>query len=155
MPDLNVIRERDMNLQMKDKAVIEIMVPSGDELQEMGDEQSAERYEPASISMDDRGMILDCSKSFERYFGYRRRDLVWHHVSSLFPELTEIELVQNGQFNSLLTFQCRCGKLFQAKNMQGITLSCNLSFVSLEYSAKHTLRLFVSPALLSEPMAAR
>lgn len=144
-----------MNFQMISNAVIETIVPSCDTPQEMSDEPSAERYEPASISLDDHGMILDCSKTFERFFGYRRRDLVWHHVSSLFPELTEIELVQNGQFNSLLTFKCRCGKLFQAKNMQGITLSCNLSCVRLEYNAKHILRLFVSPALLSEPTAAR
>lgn len=144
-----------MNLQMKDNAVIETIVPFCDELQEMADVHSAERYEPPSITLDERGMILDCSKTFERLFGCRRRELIWRHVSSLFPQLTEIELVQQGQFNSLLTFLCRCGKLFQAQNMQGDSLSCNLSFVRLEYNGKHTLRLFVSPALHGDPAAAR
>lgn len=150
-----MVKERELNLQIISNAVIETIVPSFDTLQEMSEEHSAEQYEPASISLDDRGMILDYSKTFEQFFGYRRRDLVWHHVSSVFPELTEIELVQNGQFNSMLTFKCRCGKLFQAKNMRGDTLSCNLSFVRFEYGAKHTLRLFVSPVLLGEPTATR
>jgi hypothetical protein len=96
--------------------------------------------------VDERGMILDCSNTSEKIFGYRRRDVVMLHVSKLFPELAEIELVQKGEFNPALVFLCRCGKLYQAKNRLGDTFLCNLNFVHLANNGKNTLRLIASPA---------
>jgi PAS domain S-box-containing protein len=105
----------------------------------------SEQHEPPALSLDERGMILDCSKSFRTLFGFRRSDLVWQHVSTLFPQLADIELVQAGQVNSLLNYLCRCGKLYQAINRQGDTFSINLSFVRIEYKGKGILRLIVHP----------
>ena len=105
----------------------------------------SEQHEPPALSLDERGMILDCSKSFRKLFGFRRSDLVWQHVSTLFPQLAGVELVQAGQVNSLLSYLSRCGKLYQAKNRQGDTFSINLSLVRIEYKGRGILRLIVHP----------
>lgn len=105
----------------------------------------SEEHDPPALSLDERGMILDSSKSFRKLFGFRRSDLVWKHVSSLFPQLADVELVQAGQVNSLLNYLCRCGKLYQAINRQGDKFSINLSFVRIEYKGRGILRLIVHP----------
>ncbi|MGC2048589.1 MAG: PAS domain-containing protein [Gallionella sp.] len=130
----------------KNNAVIETNAASYAVGQEWTNEHPAEWYEPPALALDERGMIRDCSKSGERLFGYRRHDLVWQHVSMLFPQLSGIVLVQEGRFNPLLNFLCRCGKLFQSRNRQGDAFSCNLSFVRLEHDGIRTLRLIVSPS---------
>ena len=135
-----------MNLVKKSNKVIETNAPSYAVVREWTDEHPAEWYEPPALAMDERGMIRDCSESGERLFGYRRHDLVWQHVSMLFPQLSGVTLVQEGRVNPLLNFLCRCGKLFQTQNRQGDTFLSKLSFVRLEYDGRHTLRLIVSPS---------
>jgi PAS domain S-box-containing protein len=141
-----MVREWEMNLQMNSSATIKTIGPSYEALQKLSDDLCVENCEPPSITLDERGMILDCSTTSESFFGYSRRDLVWRHVSSLFPQLMEIELVQKGQFNPLLTFLCRCEKHFQAQNLLGDTFPCNLNFVHLEHNGKRILRMFARPA---------
>jgi len=135
-----------MNLVKKSNNVIETNASSYAVWQKMADEHPAEWYEPPALSLDERGMIRDCSRSGERLFGYQPHDLVWQHVSMLFPQLSGVALVQEGRFNPLLNFLCRCGKLFQTQNRQGDTFLSKLSFVRLEYDGRHTLRLIVSPS---------
>jgi hypothetical protein len=71
---------------------------------------------------------------------------VWRHVSTLFTQLTGVELVQAGPVNPFLNYLCRCGQLFQAQNQQGDTFSSKLSFVRLEYEGRRFLRLIVNPS---------
>jgi PAS domain S-box-containing protein len=105
-----------------------------------------EWQEPPELTLDERGMIRDCSKSGERLFGYRRHNLVWQHVSMLFPQLSGVALVQEERFNPQLNFLCHCGKLFQSQDRQGETFFSRLSFVSLENDGRRTLRLIVHPS---------
>lgn len=135
-----------MNMRLKHNAAIETISPSLKALLTLAYENAAEASDPISVSVDARGMITDCSNTSEQFFGYRRRDLVIHHISKLFSELTEIELIQNDEFNQSLVFLCRCGKLLQAKNSMGDTISCNLNFVHLVNNGKNTYRLIASPA---------
>lgn len=135
-----------MNLQRKGDAAIEPNTSSYASWSEWTDEHLTKCHEPPALSLDERGMIHDCSKSCERFFGYQRPDLVKHHVSSLFPQLMGVALVQEGRFNPLLNFICRCGQLFQAQNRQGDTFPCNLIFVPLENNGRRTLRMIVSPS---------
>ena len=135
-----------MNLQMKGNAVIETNSSFYAERQEWSGEHPNAWHEPPALSLDERGMIQNCSKSCEGLFGYRRHELVWHPISSLFPQLTGVALVQEGRFNPALNFLCRCGKLFQGQNVQGDTFTSTLSFVRLEYDGRPTLRLIVSPS---------
>lgn len=104
-------------------------------------------YDPPALSLDERGMILDCSKSFENLFGFRRTDLVWHHVSGLLPQLKDVKLVHAGEVNRLLNFLCHCGYLFQAQNRQGDNITTHLSFVRIETEGRHSLRLIMQPSL--------
>ena len=135
-----------MNLVKKSNTVIETNASSYAVWQELTDEHPAEWYESPALAIDERGMIRNCNKSGERLFGYRPHDLVWQHVSMLFPQLSGVALVQEGRFNPLLNFLCRCGKLFQTQNRQGDTFPSELSFVHLEHDGRRTLRLIVSPS---------
>jgi len=104
------------------------------------------RHDPPALSLDERGMILDCSKSFEMLFGYLRSDLVWRHVSSLFPQFEGVELVTAGDLNPMLCYLCRCGHLFHAKNRQGDLFSNGLSLVRIENNGRKRLRVIVHPS---------
>ena len=123
-----------MNLVKKSNVVIETNAPS-----------HAVWQEPPALTLDERGMICDCSKAGETLFGYRRKDLVWLHVSKLLPELSEIQLVNNGQFNSQLGFLSRCGQPFLVINRLGNIFLNNLNFVLLNYAGKYAIRVILQP----------
>lgn len=105
----------------------------------------AEWQEPPALTLDESGMICDCSKAGERLFGYGRMDMVWQHVSKLLPELSDIELVKDGQFNPQLGFLCHCGHRFRATNRLGNVFLSELHFVLLNGAEKHTIRMIVQP----------
>jgi hypothetical protein len=109
------------------------------------DYSQVEWQEPPAMSLDERGMIKDCSKSLEMLLGFRRSELVWHHVSMVFPQFEGIEIFQDGQVNPKLNYFCRCGQSYQAQKRQGDAVPSKLNFVCLENQGKRTLRLFVRP----------
>jgi hypothetical protein len=135
-----------MNLHPAGNAVIETGLPACAIWQEWTDEHLAERDDLPAISLDERGMILDCNKPFEVLFGFDWRDLVWHHITKVFPQLTTVEFTQAGQISPLLDYLERCSHLYQANNRDGVTFSSNLIFVRLEQEGKHLLRLIVFPS---------
>ena len=108
----------------------------------------AARHEPPALSLGERGLIRDCSKSLLILFGFRRSDLVWQPVARLFPQLAEVELIEAGQINPFLNYLCRCGQLYQSHNRQGDTFTSNLSFVRLEYEGRRSFRMLVRPVVL-------
>ena len=108
----------------------------------------AARHEPPTLSLGERGLIKDCSKSLLMLFGFRRSDLVWQPVSKLFPQLAEVELIEAGQVNPFLNYLCRCGQLYQSQNRHGDTFSSNLSIVRLEYEGRRSFRMIVRPLVL-------
>ncbi len=105
----------------------------------------AEWQEPPALTLDERGMICDCSRAGEKLFGYGRKDIVWQHVSKLLPELSDIELLKGGQFNPQLGFLCHCGHHFRATNRLGNVFLSELHFVLLNGTDKHTIRMIVQP----------
>ena len=105
-----------------------------------------ERNDPPALSLDERGMIQDCSKSFEKLFGFKRCDLVWQHISRLLPQLSEVDLVQTGRLNPFLNYLCHCGHRYEVQNRKGDYFLCNLSFVHVEFGGKRSLRLIVNPS---------
>jgi hypothetical protein len=106
------------------------------------------RHDLPALSLDECGLIQDCSKSLVRLFGFRRSDLVWQPVSKLFPQLFEVELVQVGQVNPFFNYLCRCGKLYQWRNRHGDFFFSNLSIVRLEYEGRRSFRMIVRPSVL-------
>lgn len=105
----------------------------------------ADRNEPPALSLGERGMIQDCSQSFEMLSGFRRSELILQPVSNMFPQLAGVELVQSGQVNPMLRYLCRCGHLYHAKNRWGECFSSILSVIRLEFDGRPSLRVIVRP----------
>lgn len=100
----------------------------------------------AALTLDERGMILDCSHGAETLFKYRRSELVWRHVSMLLPQLAELDLMPNGQPNPRLRFLCRIGRHVQAMTRDGDRFASDLFFNVLDATAHGRLSLIVRPA---------
>ena len=108
-------------------------------------EERPEEHETAELMLDESGMILDCSDSGEKLFGYSRCELIKQHVSKLLPQLSEFRLVKDGKLDSQLGFFCHCGRLFQGQSRLRGTFSSELNFVLLSYAGMSILRLIVQP----------
>ncbi len=100
----------------------------------------------AALTLDQRGMICDCNHACENLFEYRRGELVWRHVSMLLPELTELELMQNGQPNPRLSYLCHIGRPYRAITREGECFASKLFFTCLENPGHCQLSLIIRPA---------
>lgn len=107
---------------------------------------ASEQNGPPALMLDEVGIIRDCSKSVERLFGYRPDELVWQHISCLFPQFSKVELIQKGQINQKLNFISRCGHIFMGLNKQGNPIPTELNFVRLEHNGVCNLRLVLHSA---------
>jgi PAS domain S-box-containing protein len=141
-----------MHLQRENHTtnIVKIAPSSNLNSRSKSDERLNESLDPPALSLDERGMIQDCTKSFEQLFGFKRTELVWQHVSRLFPQLDGIELVQAGKINSHLQYISRCGRNYLTQNRQGDMFFANLCFVRVEYNGRHSLRLIVNPSKEAE-----
>lgn len=102
--------------------------------------------QPASLLLDEQGMIRDCDNVCVDLFGYSLRELVSAHVSKLLPRLSGIELVQDGQFNTQVDDLCHRGHVFQVRARHGGAFPSELTFVSQDHSGTRMLKLFVLPS---------
>ncbi len=109
-------------------------------------EYLSEGHGSATLTLDELGMIRDCSKPVEWLFGYHREELLCQHVSTLLPQLAEFVLAGNSQVNPRLIFLCHCGHLFQAQDRRGNTFFSRLNFVQLDNFEKGTVRLIIQPS---------
>jgi PAS domain S-box-containing protein len=100
----------------------------------------------AVLTLDARGMILDCSRAAERLFGYRRSEMAWHHISMLLPQLARVDLLPDGQPNPELRFRCRIGRSFRAVPQHGATFASELYFTALSSEGHSRLLLIVRPS---------
>jgi PAS domain S-box-containing protein len=99
---------------------------------------------PAELMIDKNGTILDCDPTSETIFGYTHRELLAQNVSTLIPQLSEVELVQKDKTNPLLKYLCHCGHLFKSKRKDGEIFNSELGLVDLN-QPRHRLKLFVIP----------
>ncbi len=113
---------------------------------QMVDGSMTDWTDPPALSLDECGMIQECSESLERLFGFRQSDLVCQHFSMLFPQLTGVEIVHAGQINPLLNYLCRCGHRFLTQNRQGEIFTSNLSIAHIGYDGSRLLRIVVRPS---------
>jgi PAS domain S-box-containing protein len=111
-----------------------------------GHDGRIEGHEPVSILLDEQGKIVDCCQGSERLFGFHRSELVSQHISRLFPQLSEFQLLSNGRLNSLLDYLCHCGTSFLTQNRRGHIFNSELHFVELlDRGPMRTIRLIISP----------
>lgn len=107
------------------------------------EERVVEMNDAPAFLMNVQGVIRSCNKSAERRFGYPQSELLWQHISRLFPQFGDVELVMQNHLNPLLNYLCRCDHIFEAINKKGEIISCNLTFFSIEREGMHLLRLVV------------
>jgi PAS domain S-box-containing protein len=99
----------------------------------------------AALTLDERGMICDCNSASEKLFGYRRSELVWRHVSMLLPQLTGIDLLEDGRINAELRFRCHIDYRFQVLNRNGERFLGGLWLNDLRNNGSRRLRAIVRP----------
>jgi hypothetical protein len=141
---INRTKESEMNLQSEGDIGNETNMPACVIRQELTTEYSTEQQ--PSLSLDERGVITDCNKSFEMLFGVEWHELVLHHVTRVFTQLSAEDISQAGEVYPLLDYLTRCSQRYQAKNRHGETFYSNLIFVRDEREGKVLLRLMVFPS---------
>lgn len=90
----------------------------------------AGKIDLAVLTLNDLGVIRDCSRACEQVFGYLPEELAGRHVSMLLPQLPDTELVQEGRINSRLAHLCHCAFSFQARRRDGRCFASEL-FINL------------------------
>lgn len=90
----------------------------------------AGKIDLAVLTLNDHGMIRDCSRACEQVFGYPPEELAGRHVSMLLPQLPDTDLVQEGRINSRLAYLCHCAVAFQARRRDGRCFASEL-FINL------------------------
>lgn len=78
------------------------------------------------LALNDVGVIQNCNQTCEQVFGYRKNELSGCHVSTLLPQLKDIELVLEDRINSRLAFLCHCAIPFQARHRNGHVFATEL-----------------------------
>jgi hypothetical protein len=76
-------------------------------------------------------------------FNYRRSEMVWHHVSMVLPQLTDLSLMRNGQVDPRLRFLSHIGRPFAAATRDGRNFACELFFNVLDGSGRGRVSLIV------------
>ncbi|MEW5966085.1 MAG: PAS domain-containing protein [Pseudomonadota bacterium] len=85
------------------------------------------------LSLDDQGVIHDCSEACQRVFGFPAAELIGCHVSTLLPQLPAAELVRNGRIDTRLAYLCHCGFAFQARHRNGQRFGIELFINRLDH----------------------
>lgn len=134
-----------MNLWIKSNTTGEIEIASRSKQQKLTNDFLTELNNHPVLLLDDQGYIQEYSQSVESQFGYRRSELLRQHISCVIPQLSEVDLIMEGQLNPLLNYICHCDHVFEAINSQSDIVICNLRFVRIENSGRRLLRLIVRP----------
>jgi len=99
--------------------------------------------EPAALTLDQDGVIVDFSGRGEEFFGYSRSELARQHVSMLVPWLAGLDLFENGQPNAYFNFLCHIGHSFEVIPRRGVVFLCEFSIVWLKDAGQTLVRLIV------------
>ena len=139
-----------MNLQIESSATDKIHNLSHANRQMLTNEKPTARYSSPMLALDVDGLIQECGESIATIFGYREHELVWQHISCLFPSFAEVALMQGSRLNPLLGYLCHCDHVFEAISKQGQVVICNLNFFLVENKGTPNLRMIVRPVTSAE-----
>jgi PAS domain S-box-containing protein len=134
-----------MNLQMESSNRSRLNILPRADQQTLIDKQMTKRQSPPTLTLDANGSIQECSNSIETIFGYHPHELVWQHISCLFPRFSEVALIQGNQLNPMLNYLCHCDHVFEATDKRGDVVICNLNFFIVENKGTPNLKLIVRP----------
>lgn len=82
----------------------------------------------ATIDLNMEGLILGCSSTCEKLFGYLEADLMGRHVSLLLPKLEGVELIIRNEINPRLRYLSHCAAPFLARKSDGGNFSGEIFF---------------------------
>lgn len=97
------------------------------------------------LTLNDNGMIRDCSKACGKLLGCASDRLIWRHVSMLLPQLAKTALMLGGQINPRLRFLSHIGHRFEVVAPDGVRFISKLFFNDVEHSGRHNLRVIICP----------
>jgi hypothetical protein len=99
----------------------------------------------AVITVHTNGMISDCNYSAGELLKCAASSFTWRHISTFFPQLTEVALLIGENINPNLSFLSRIGYHFEAVAMKGMHFANKLFFVDIDHLGEHYLRLIIKP----------
>jgi PAS domain-containing protein len=99
----------------------------------------------AVLTLDENGMIKECSKAGADLLGCAASKLTWLNVSKFLPRLGEVALLQGERVNPYLRFLSRAGHQFEFIAMSGAHFTSQLFFNEAENQNSHYLRVIIQP----------
>jgi len=101
----------------------------------------------AMLTLDGEGHILQCNGAMTDLSGYTQRELCSRHVSSIFPGLMYLHLLDEHGINPKLRYLCLAGFPFRLRRQDSGWSLCRMRLMDLDgTSAPGQLRIMVSPA---------
>ena len=100
----------------------------------------------AVLTLNDKGMIRECSQAAGTLLGCQPSKLLWQHVSRLLPQLAGTTLMKAGQINPHLRFLSRIGYHFDVIGLNGAHYASELFFSVAESLGRQHLRIIIRPA---------
>lgn len=97
------------------------------------------------LTIYDNGMIRNCSDAAIELLGCSLDKLRWRHISTFFPQLADMAIIQGGKINPNLRFLSHIGYSFDVINMRGVHIACALFFNEVEHFDRHYLRVIFRP----------
>jgi len=105
-----------------------------------------EEDDMAVLVIDNDGMICHCNRVAGLLLNSIPRRITWLNISTILPQLKNVELVKKGTINPDLRFLSRIGHQFDVVAMNDRRFASKLYFNEVEYFGRHCLRLIMRPA---------
>lgn len=97
------------------------------------------------LTLNDKGMIRQCSKTSRELLGCPASELIWKPISMLLPQLDGVQLMNGRRINPRLRFLSRLGHHFEVICPDGIRLASEIFLSSVENAGHSYLRVILRP----------
>jgi hypothetical protein len=122
-----------------------LTVVNGQASAELNSDLDGIPVEMGTLTIDYDGMICDCDHDGEALFKCQRDEMIEHHVSTLLPQLVELDVVRDSKTNSVLRFCCRVGHHFAAVARNSETFVAELFLNILDNTGHGRVSVVVRP----------
>ena len=107
--------------------------------------RKARKKEKAVLMVFDSGIICDCNQAAGELLDYFPEELTGQHISKVFPQLFEIQLVQMQRVNPYLRSLSRDGHRFDIVDKSGKQFTCELFFRDMINLGLYNLSVTIYP----------
>lgn len=99
----------------------------------------------AVLTLYENGMIRDCNRASAELLGCASSNLIWQHISTFLPQLSEVPLLNGQTINPYLKFLSRVGHGFEVVGSNGVHFLSAVFFNDVEDFGRHCLRVIFQP----------